>query len=85
MYGCNYTEADYNGWRRPNRTLQYRPFNNVHIFNIAKSTPDFVGNYDYPDLLKAHMDEIEVFQKGATCKCGSSAFEAVCHCVEAAG
>ncbi|KAJ9611479.1 hypothetical protein H2200_004663 [Cladophialophora chaetospira] len=62
-YECNYAEADYNGWRRPNRTLQDRPFNNVEIFNIPKFTPDFIGKYDYPDLLKAHIDEIEVFQK----------------------
>ncbi|KIW70738.1 hypothetical protein PV04_02979 [Phialophora macrospora] len=62
-YECNYAEADYNGWRRPGRTLQERAFNNVEIFNIPKFTPDFLGKYDYPDLLKAHIDEIEVFQK----------------------
>jgi isopenicillin N synthase-like dioxygenase len=62
-YECNYAAADYNGWRRPGRSLEERSYNNIEIFNIPKFTPDFQGKYQYPDLLQAHIDEIELFQK----------------------
>jgi hypothetical protein len=35
-YELKYSEADYNGWRRPGRSLQAKAFDNVEIFNIPK-------------------------------------------------
>jgi isopenicillin N synthase-like dioxygenase len=62
-YEVNYAAADYNGWRRAGRYIQVSQKDNVEIFNIPKFTPDFLGKYKYPDLLNAHIEEIEVFQK----------------------
>ncbi|KAH6614825.1 hypothetical protein C7974DRAFT_320665 [Boeremia exigua] len=62
-YEINYAEADYNGWRRPGRSLVAQAKDNIEIFNFPKFTPDFVGKYAYPDLLTAHLPEIEVFQR----------------------
>ncbi|UPX10632.1 uncharacterized protein EKO05_0001278 [Ascochyta rabiei] len=62
-YEVNYAEADYNGWRRPGRSLIAQAKDNIEIYNIPKFTDDFKGKYDQPDLLKAHLPEIEVFQK----------------------
>jgi isopenicillin N synthase-like dioxygenase len=59
-FECDYKAADYNGWRRP-RVENHK--DNVEIYNIPKFTDDFKGKYDQPDLLKAHLPEIEVFQK----------------------
>lgn len=62
-YECDYAAADYNGWRRPGRAVVASARDSIEIFNIPKFTKDFEGKYDYPDLLKAHMPEIEVFQR----------------------
>lgn len=62
-YECNFEKADYNGWRGRPRTKQDQNFDNVEVFNIPKFIKDFEGKYDYPDLLKAHLDEIEAFQR----------------------
>jgi isopenicillin N synthase-like dioxygenase len=62
-YECNYREADYNGWRRSGRRLENKGFDNVEIYNIPKFTKDFEGKYQQPDLLKAHLSEIEHFSK----------------------
>ncbi|KAL1601518.1 hypothetical protein SLS60_006433 [Paraconiothyrium brasiliense] len=62
-YEINYAEADYNGWRRPGRSLVASARDNIEIFNIPKFIDDFKGKYDYPDLLKAHIGEIETFQR----------------------
>jgi isopenicillin N synthase-like dioxygenase len=62
-YEINYAEADYNGWRRPGRSLVASARDNIEIFNIPKFIQDFNGKYDYPDLLKAHIGEIETFQR----------------------
>ncbi|KAK3695811.1 gibberellin 2-oxidase, partial [Podospora appendiculata] len=58
-FEIDYAAADYNGWRRAGRTQH----DNVEIYNFAKFTPDFEGKYDHPDLLKAHLDDIAVFQR----------------------
>lgn len=62
-YEINYAEADYNGWRRPGRSLVAKAKDNIEIFNFPKFTDDFKGKYDHPDLLKAHLPEIETFQR----------------------
>jgi isopenicillin N synthase-like dioxygenase len=62
-YEVNYKAADYNGWRRNGRAAIGSTTDNIEIFNIPKFTPDFVGNYDYPELIKAHLPEIETFQR----------------------
>lgn len=62
-FEVNYAEADYNGWRRPGRSLIAKARDNMEIYNIPKFTDDFTGKYNQPDLLKAHLPEIEVFQK----------------------
>ncbi|KIW75990.1 hypothetical protein Z517_10735 [Fonsecaea pedrosoi CBS 271.37] len=62
-YEVRYAEADYNGWRRPGRSLQSKARDNVEMLNFPKFTKDFVGKYDYPDLIKAHLGEIEAFQR----------------------
>ena len=62
-YECNYAAADYNGWRRNGRRLENKVFDNVEIYNIPKFTKDFEGKYQQPDLLKAHLPEIEHFSK----------------------
>ncbi|KAL6708386.1 hypothetical protein ACN47E_002649 [Coniothyrium glycines] len=62
-YEVNYAAADYNGWRRPGRTVNANAFDNIEMFNFPKFTDDFKGKYDHPDLLKAHLPEIETFQR----------------------
>ncbi|KAH8664731.1 putative oxidoreductase [Xylariales sp. PMI_506] len=62
-FEINYAAADYNGWRRPGRYVQESVKDNVEIYNFAKFTKDFEGKYDHPDLLKAHLPEIEVFHR----------------------
>ncbi|KAF2654655.1 gibberellin 2-oxidase [Lophiostoma macrostomum CBS 122681] len=62
-FEVNYKAADYNGWRRRGTGASSTPFNNIEMFNIPKFTPDFAGKYGQPDLLKAHLPEIEVFQR----------------------
>lgn len=62
-YECNYAAADYNGWRRNGRRLDYKGSDNVEIYNIPKFTKDFAGKYQQPELLKAHWPEIEHFSK----------------------
>ncbi|KAI1665130.1 non-hem dioxygenase in morphine synthesis N-terminal [Pyrenophora tritici-repentis] len=62
-YECNYAEADYNGWRRPGRSLRANVKDNIEIYNIPKLTPDFAGKYTQPPLLQAHISEIESFQR----------------------
>jgi isopenicillin N synthase-like dioxygenase len=59
-YECNYKEADYNGWRRNSANKDY---SHVEIYNIPKFTKDFEGKYPQPDLLKAHLPDIEHFSK----------------------
>jgi len=59
-YECNYAAADYNGWRR---SVKSTGFNNIEIYNIPKFTKDFEGKYDQPDLIKAHIGDVEVFQR----------------------
>jgi len=51
----NYAGADHNGWRR------FRT--NIESFNIPKFTKDFEGQYVFPDLINAHLSEIEVFSR----------------------
>ncbi|KAF1347238.1 Clavaminate synthase-like protein [Lizonia empirigonia] len=63
-YEVNYAEADYNGWRRPGRSLVAQAKDNIEIYNIPKFIDELKGKYDQPDLLKAHLSEIETFQKG---------------------
>ncbi|KIX06838.1 uncharacterized protein Z518_04814 [Rhinocladiella mackenziei CBS 650.93] len=62
-YEINYASADYNGWRRPGRSLQAKVKDNVEIYNFAKFTPDFAGKYSQPPLLQAHISEIEHFHR----------------------
>ncbi|KAH0827720.1 hypothetical protein AYO21_08892 [Fonsecaea monophora] len=62
-FELKYAEADYNGWRRPGRSLEAKVFDNVELFNIPKFIDEFRGKYNYPDLLQAHMEEIELFQR----------------------
>lgn len=62
-FEIDYAAADYNGWRRPGRGKIAAVKDNVEIFNIPKFTPDFAGRYPLPDLLKAHIEEIEVFAR----------------------
>jgi isopenicillin N synthase-like dioxygenase len=60
----DYANADYNGWRRPGlRQLNNVVRDNVEMYNFAKFTQDFEGKYHHPDLIKAHLDEIETFHK----------------------
>ncbi|KAE8841877.1 hypothetical protein PTNB73_06246 [Pyrenophora teres f. teres] len=62
-YECNYAEADYNGWRRPGRSLRANVKDNIEIYNIPKFTPDFSGKYAQTPLLQAHISEVETFQR----------------------
>jgi isopenicillin N synthase-like dioxygenase len=60
----NYKIADYNGWRRPGRSgAEGKPKDNIEMYNIPKFIKDFEGKYHHPDLIKAHLPEIEDFQK----------------------
>ncbi|KAF2664667.1 putative UPF0676 protein [Microthyrium microscopicum] len=58
-----YETANYNGWRRAGRSKNGSTVDAVEIFNIPKFTPDFEGKYTRPDLLNAHLPEIEHFSK----------------------
>lgn len=62
-YNCNFEAADYNGYRPVGRSKMGKSVDNYEMYNFAKFTKDFEGKYDQPDLLKAHLDEIEVFAK----------------------
>ena len=62
-YEVDYANADYNGWRRAGRGKIAAVKDNVEIFNIPKFTRDFEGKYPQPDLVKAHISEIETFSK----------------------
>ena len=62
-YEVDYKNADYNGYRRAGLRKVGAVPDNVEMYNIPKFTNDFEGKYDHPDLLKAHIDEIEVFHK----------------------
>lgn len=62
-YEVDYAAAEYNGWRRPGSRLQSKVKDNVEIYNFAKFTPDFEGKYNLPDLLQAHLPEIEYFHR----------------------
>lgn len=63
-YEVDYANADYNGWRRPGRGKSGGPVkDNIEMFNIPKFTKDYVGRYNQPPLLKAHLPEIEVFAR----------------------
>lgn len=62
-YEVDYANADYNGWRRAGRGKISAVRDNVEIFNIPKFTTDFEGKYPQPDLVKAHLPEIEIFSK----------------------
>jgi len=53
-YAIDAVNADYNGWRTGH---------GVEIFNIPKFTKDFQGKYPQPEIVKAHIDEIEVFSR----------------------
>jgi isopenicillin N synthase-like dioxygenase len=59
-YECNYAAADYNGWRRNSSNKAY---NHVEIYNIPKFTKDFEGKYQQPELLQAHLPDIEHFSR----------------------
>jgi isopenicillin N synthase-like dioxygenase len=62
-YEIDYTNADYNGWRLARRSKISSVRDNVEIFNIPKFTKDFEGKYPLPDLIKAHLPDIEVFAR----------------------
>ncbi|KAF3400917.1 hypothetical protein DPV78_005756 [Talaromyces pinophilus] len=63
-YEVNYGAADYNGWRRPGRYVAANNArDNVEMYNFAKFTKDFEGKYKHPDLIKAHLSEIETFHR----------------------
>lgn len=40
-----------------------RTKDNIEMYNMAKFTKDFEGKYDHPDLIKAHLPEIEKFHR----------------------
>jgi isopenicillin N synthase-like dioxygenase len=62
-FELDYASADYNGWRRNGRSKQGDVKDNVEIYNIPKFTKDFEGKYQHPDLLQAHLPEIEHFSR----------------------
>jgi len=62
-YEVDYANADYNGYRRAGRYKTAAVVDNVEMYNFAKFTKDFEGKYNHPDLVKAHLPEIEVFAK----------------------
>jgi isopenicillin N synthase-like dioxygenase len=63
-YAVDYANADYNGYRRAGRnTYGGKVKDNIEMYNFAKFTDDFKGKYDHPQLLKPHLDEIEMFAK----------------------
>jgi len=62
-YEVDYANADYNGYRRAGRNKTGPVKDNVEMYNFAKFTKDFEGKYDQPDLLKAHIPEIQEFAR----------------------
>jgi len=62
-YEVRYAEADYNGWRRPGRATQVKAKDNIEMYNFAKFTKHFEGRYQHPDLIRAHLAEIETFHR----------------------
>ncbi|KAI9744923.1 MAG: hypothetical protein M1818_001849 [Claussenomyces sp. TS43310] len=62
-YEIDYANADYNGWARPGRGKADPVTSNIEVFNIPKFTKDFQGRYKQPDLLRAHLPEIETFSR----------------------
>lgn len=62
-YEIDYTNADYNGYHRTGRKNTGLVKKNVEIYNFAKFTKDSKGKYGHPDLLKAHLPEVEVFSR----------------------
>ncbi|KAI1612853.1 gibberellin 2-oxidase [Exophiala viscosa] len=62
-YEVNYSIADYNGWRRLGLRSQNNVKDNYEMYNFAKFTKDFEGKYNHPDLIKAHLAEIESFHR----------------------
>jgi len=62
-YEVDYANADYNGRRRVGRGKISQVKDNVEIYNIPKFTKDFEGKYQQPDLIKAHLPEIDVFAR----------------------
>lgn len=62
-YENDYAIADYNGWRRNGRAPQGTIKDNFEVYNFPKFTKDFEGKYDQPDLIKAHLPEVEYFAK----------------------
>lgn len=60
-YEIDYKTADYNGWRR--RGLRGNVFDAIELWKQPKFTKDFEGKYGQPDLLKAHLPEIERFHR----------------------
>ncbi|KAK9414090.1 putative Oxidoreductase [Seiridium unicorne] len=62
-FEIKYAQADYNGWRRPGRSIQVKAKDNIEMYNFAKFTKDFEGKYNHPDLFKAHLSEIEHFHR----------------------
>ncbi|KAK6081905.1 2OG-Fe(II) oxygenase superfamily protein [Seiridium cupressi] len=62
-FEIKYAQADYNGWRRPGRSIQVKAKDNIEMYNFAKFTKDFEGKYNHPDLIKAHLSEIEHFHR----------------------
>jgi len=59
----DYANADYNGWRRAGRAENGATKDAIEMFNMPKFTKDFEGKYSQPDLIKAHLPEIEVFAR----------------------
>lgn len=62
-YEVNYAIADYNGYRRAGLRNVGTVRDNTEMYNFAKFTKDFEGKYNHPDLIKAHLPEIEHFAK----------------------
>src|SRR4051812_17310515 len=62
-FEVDYANADYNGWRRPGKRQISAAKDNIEMYNFAKFTKDFAGKYQHPDLLQAHLPEIEEFSK----------------------
>ena len=63
-YATDRKNADYNGYTSSiTRNPDNPDHNNVEVYNVAKFTKDFEGKYQQPDLLAAHLPEIEVFSK----------------------
>jgi isopenicillin N synthase-like dioxygenase len=62
-FEVDYANADYNGWRRSGLHSSGPVKDNIEMYNFAKFTKDFEGKYQHPDLIKAHLPEVEEFSK----------------------